>query len=111
MTDLDSILKSRDSHFAYKVHIVKAMVFPGVMYVYASRTMKKAECQRIDALELWCRRRLVRVLWIAKVANQSIIKEVNPEISLGGLMLKLKILWPSDAKSLLTGKDTDAGKD
>ena len=69
MTDLNRILKSRDTQFAYKVRIVKAMVFPGVMYVCTSRTMKKAECQRIDALELWCRRRLLRVLWTAKVAN------------------------------------------
>ena len=91
MTNLDSVLKSRDSHFAYKVHIVKAMVFPGVMYVYASRTMKKAECQRIDALELWCRRRLLRVPWTARRLNQSILKEINPEYSLGGLMLKLKL--------------------
>ena len=93
MTDLDSILKSRDNHFAYKVHIVKAMVFPGVMYGCESRTMKAAECQRIDALKLWCWRRLLRVPWTAKVANQSIVKEVNPEISLGGLMLKLKLQY------------------
>ena len=90
MTDLDSILKSRDSHFAYKVHIVKAMVFPGVMYVYASRTMKKAECQRIDAFELWCWTRLESPL-DCKEINQPILKEISPEYSLEGLVLKLNL--------------------
>ena len=105
MTNLD-ILKSRDSHFAYKVHIVKAMVFPGVMYVYASRTMKKAECQRIDALELWCRRRVLRVLWTARRSSQSWIFTGRTEVE-----AETPILWPPDVKNWLIGKDPDAGKD
>ena len=96
-----------------KVHLVKAMVFPVVMYGYKSWTIKKAEHQRIDAFELWCWSRLLRVPWTARRSNQSILKEISPEYSLEGLMLKLKtlILWPPDAKNLLFGKDPDSGKD
>ena len=90
MTNLDSILKSRDITLPTKVHLVKAMVFPAVMYGCESWTIKKAECQRIDALELWCWRRLLRVPWTARRSNQSILKEISPEYSLEGLMLKLK---------------------
>ena len=93
MTNLDSILKSRDITLLTKVHLVKAMVFPVVMYVCESWTMKKAECQRIDAFELWCWRRLLRVPWTARRSNQSILKEINPEISLEGMMLKLKLQY------------------
>ena len=91
MTNLDSILKSRDITLPTKVHLVKAMVFPVVMYGYESWTIKKAERQRIDAFELWCWRRLFRVPWTARVSNQSILKEINPGYSLEGLMLKLKL--------------------
>src|SRR5574337_712500 len=91
MTKLDSILKSRDITLLTKVHIVKVMVFPVVMYGCESWTIKKAECQRIDAFELWCWRRLLRVLWTARRSNQSILKEISPECSLEGLMLKLKL--------------------
>ena len=96
-----------------KVRLVKAMVFPVVMYGCESWTVKKAEHLRIDAFELWCWRRLLRVPWTTRRSNQSILKEVSPECSLEGLMLKLKLhqLWPPDAKSWLTGKDPDAGKD
>ena len=90
MTNLDSILKSRDITLLTKVHIVKAMVFPVVMYGCESWTIKKAESQRIDAFELWGRRRLLRVPWTARRSNQSILKEINPEYSLEGLMLKLQ---------------------
>ena len=91
MTHLDSILKSRDITLPTKVRLVKAMVFPGVMYGCESWTIKKAECQRIDAFELWCWRRLLRVPWTARTSNQSILKEMSPEYSLEGLMLKLKL--------------------
>ena len=91
MTNLDSILKSRDINLPTKVHLVKAMGFPVVMYVYEKWTIKKAEHQRIDAFELWCWRRLLRVPWTARRSNQSILKEVSPEYSLEGLMLKLKL--------------------
>ena len=91
MTNLDSILKSRDITLVTKVHLVKAMVFPVVMYACESSTIKKPECQRIDAFELWCWRRLLRVPWTARRSNQSILKEISPEYSLEGLMLKLKI--------------------
>ena len=91
MTNLDSILKSRDITLPRKVHLAKAMVFSAVMYRCDSRTIKKAECQRIDAFELWCWRRLLRVPWTARRSNQSIIKEISPEYSLKGLMLKLKL--------------------
>ena len=90
-TDLDSILKSRDITLPAKVCLVKAMVFPVVMYGCETWTIKKAECQRIDAFELWCWRRLLRVPWTARRSNQSILKEINPEHSLEGLMLKLKL--------------------
>ena len=90
MTELDSILKSRDFNLSTKVHLVKAMVFPVVTYGCESWTIKKAERQRIDAFELWCWRRLLRVPWTAKRSNQSILKEISPECSLEGLMLKLK---------------------
>ena len=93
MINLDSILKSRDSTLPTKVHLVKAMVFPVVMYGCGSWTIKKAECQRIDAFELWCWRRLLRVPWTARRSNQSIPKEINPEYSLEGLMLKLKLQY------------------
>ena len=90
MTNLDSILKSRDITLPTKVCLVKAMVFPVVMYGCESWTIKKAERQRIDAFELWCWRRLLTVPWMAKIPNQSILKEISPEYSLEGLMLKLK---------------------
>ena len=90
MTNLDSILKSRHITLPTKVHLAKAMVFPAVMYGYESWTIKKAECQRIDAFELWCWRRHLRVPWTARRSNQSILKEINPENSLEGLKLKLQ---------------------
>ena len=90
MTNLDSILKSRDITLPRKVHLAKAMVFSAVMYRCDSQTIKKAECQRIDAFELWCWRRLLRVPWTVRRSNQSIIKEISPEYSLKGLMLKLQ---------------------
>ena len=93
MTNLDSILKSRDITLPTKVHLVKAMVFPVVMYGCDSWTVKKAECQRIDAFDLWCWRRLLRVPWTARRSNQSILKEINPGISLEGMMLKLKLQY------------------
>ena len=93
MTNFDSILKSRDITLPTKIHIVKAMVFPVVMYECESWTIKRDECQRIDAFELWCWRRLLRVPWIARRSNQSILKEINPEYSLEGLMLKLKLQY------------------
>ena len=93
MTTLDSILKSRDITLSTKVHLVKAMVFLVVMYGCKSWTTKKAECRRIDAFELWCWRRLLRVPWTARRSNQSILKEINPECSLVGLMLKLKLQY------------------
>ena len=93
MTNLDSILKSRDIAFPTKVHLVKAMVFLVVMYGCESWTVKKAEHQRIDAFELWCCRRLLRVPWSAWRSNQSILKEISPECSLEGLMLKLKLQY------------------
>ena len=93
MTNLDSILKSRDIILLTKVRIVKAMVFPVVMYRCESWTIKKAKCCRIDAFELWCWRRLLRVPWTARRSNQSILKEINPEYSLEGLLLKLKLQY------------------
>ena len=112
MTNLDSALKSRDITLQTKVHIDKAMVFPVVMYGCESWTIKKAECQKIDAFELWCWRRLLRVLWTARRSNQSILKEINPEYSLKVLMLKLKfqymsyLRWRTDSleKTLMVGK-------
>ena len=93
MTNLGSIFKSRDITLPRKVHLVKAMVFPVVMYGCESWTMKKAECRRIDAFELWCWRRLLRVPWVARRSNQSILKEISPGCSLEGLMLKLKLQY------------------
>ena len=93
MINLDSILKSRDITLLTKVRIVKTMVFAVVMYECESWTRKKTECQRIDALELWCWRRLLRVPWTARRSNQSILKEINPEYSREGLLLKLKLLY------------------
>ena len=93
MTNLDSILKSRDITLPTKVHLLKAMVFPVVMYGYENWTIKKAEHRRIDGFELWCWRRLLRVPWTARRSNQSILKEISPEYSLEGLMLKLKLQY------------------
>ena len=93
MTNIDSILKSRDITLPTKVHPVKSMVFPVVMYGCESWTIKKAECRRTDAFELWCWRRLLRVAWTAKRSNQSILKEISPGCSLEGLMLKLKLQY------------------
>ena len=112
MTNLDSILKSRDITLPTKVRLVKAMVFPVVMYECQSWTIKKAEHQRIDAFEPWCWRRLLRVPWTARRSNQSILKEISPEYSLAGLMLKLKLqyfghlMWRTDSleKTLMLGK-------
>ena len=93
MTNLDSIFRSRDITLPTKVHLVKAMVFPVVMYGCESWTVKKAECQRIDAFELWCWRRLLRVPWPARRSNQSILKKISPGCSLEGMMLKLKLQY------------------
>ena len=93
MTNLDSIFKSRDITLATKVCLVKAMVFPGVIYGYESWTVKKAECRRMDAFELWCWRSLLRVPWTARRSYLSILKEISPEYSLEGLMLKLKLQY------------------
>ena len=93
MTNLDSILKSRGITLPTEVRLVKAMVFPVVMYACESWTIKKAECQRIDAFELWCWRRLLRVPWTARISYQSILKEISPGISLEGMMLKLKLQY------------------
>ena len=100
MTNLDSVLKSRDITLSTKVCLVKAMVFPVVMYRCESWTIKQAECQRIDGFELWCWRRLLKVPWTARRSNQSILKEISPEYPLEGLMLKLKtpILRSTDTK-------------
>ena len=118
MTNLDSILKSRDITLPTKVHLVKAMVFPVVMYRCEIWTMKKAEHQRIDAFELWCWRRLLRVPWTARRSNQSILKEISPGCSLEGLMLKLKLQYfghlmqraDSFEKTLMAGKDRRQGE-
>ena len=112
MTNLDSILKSRDITLPEKVRLVKAMVFPVVMYGCESWTIKKAECQRIESFELWCWRRLLRVPWTARRSNQSILKEISPGCSLEGLMLKLKLQYfghlirraDSLEKTLMLGK-------
>ena len=112
MTNLDSILKSRDITLTIKVHLAKAMVFPVVMYGCESWTIKKAEHQRIDAFELWCWRRLLRVPWTARRSNQSILKEISPVCSLVGLVLKLKLQYfghlmrrdDSFEKTLMLGK-------
>ena len=113
MTNLDCILKGRDITFPTKVHLVKAMVFPVVMYRYESWTIRKVERQRIYALNLWCWRRILRIPWTARRSNQSILKEINPQYSLEGLMLKLKLQYFGCLmrKSQLIWKDPDAGKD
>ena len=100
MTNLDSIFKSRDITLSTKVHLTKAMVFPVFMYGCKSCTLKKAEHQRIDTFELWCWRGLLRVLWIARRSNQSILKEISPECSLEGLMLKLKLQYFGQQRSV-----------
>ena len=118
MTNLDSILKNRDITLTTKVRLVKAMVFPVVMYGWESWTVKKAERRRIDAFELWCWRRLLRVPWTARRSNQSILKEISPEYSLEGLMLKLKLQYfghlmqrtDSLEKSLILGKTEGRSK-
>ena len=105
MTNLDSILKSKDMSLQTKFHLVKAIVFPVVMYGYESWTMKKAEHQRIDAFELWCWRRLLRVPWTARRSNQSILKEISSEYSLEGVEAEAEaeaetpILWPPDVRN------------
>ena len=119
MTNLDSIFKRSDITLPMKFRLVKAMVFPVVMYGCESWTVKKAECRRIDAFELWCWRRLLRVPWTARRSKQSILKEINPGISLEGMMLKLKLQYfghlmrrvDSLEKTRLIGKDSDAGRD
>ena len=112
MTNLDSILKTRDITLPTKVHLVKAMVFPVVMYGYESWTKKTAECQRIDAFELWYWRRLLRVSWTTRRSNQSILKETKPEYSLEGLMLKLKLQYFGHLMRRTDSLEkTDAGKD
>ena len=93
MTSLDSVLKGRDITLPTKIHVVKAMVFPVVMYGCESWTIKEAECQRIDVFELWCWRRLLRVPWMARKSNQSIVKEISPEYSLEGPIMKLKLQY------------------
>ena len=98
MTNLDSILKSRDTTLKTKVYIVKPMVFPVIMYRCESWTIKKSECQRIDAFKLWCWRRLLRIPWTARRSNQSVLKEINPEYSLEGLVLKKTLESPLDSK-------------
>ena len=110
MTNLNSLLKSRDITLPTYVHLVKATVIPVVMYRCESWTIKKAEHQRIDAFELWCWKRLLRVPWTARRSNQSILKETNPEYSLEGLMLKLKLQHFGHLVELI-GKDPDAGKE
>ena len=118
MTNLDSIFKSRDITLPTKVHLFKAMVFPVVMYGCENWTIKKAESRRIDAFELWCWRRLLRVPWTARRSNQSILKEINPECSLKGLMLKLKfqhfghLMQGTDSfeKTLMLGKIEGRGR-
>ena len=111
MTNLDSILKSGDITLSTKVHLVKAMVFPVDMYECESWTIKKAEHLKIDAFELWCWRRLLRVPWTARISNQPILKDISPEYSLEGLMLKLQyfghLIWRTDSSE----KNPDAGKD
>ena len=112
MTNLDSVLKSKDMTLPKMVHIVKAIIFPVVMYSCETWTIKKAECQRIDVFELWCWRRLLRVPWTARRSNQSVLREINPASSQEGLMLKLKLqyfghMMPTDdslENSLMLGK-------
>ena len=112
MTNLDSILKSRDITLPTKVHIIKAVIFPVVTHASQSWTIKKAECQRVDAFEMWCWKRLLGVPWTARRSNQSVLKEISPEYSLEGLMLKLKLQYfghliqraDSLEKTLILGK-------
>ena len=112
MTNIDSIFKSRDLTLPTKVRLVKAMVFSVVMYGCERYTVKKAECQRIDAFELWCWRRLLRVPWTATRCNQSILKEINPGIfGRNDAKAEAPVLWTPHAKSGLIGKDSDAGRD
>ena len=113
MTDLDSILKSRVITLLTKVRLVKAMGFPVLTYGCQSWTIKKAEHQRIDAFELWCWRRLLRILWTARRSKQSVLKEISPECFMGktDAEAEVPILWPSDVKNWLIRKDPDAGKD
>ena len=112
MTNLDSILKSRAITLPTKVHLVKAMVFPMVTYGCQNWTVKKAECRRIDAFELWCWRRLLRVPWTARRSNQSILKEVSPGCSLEGMMLKLKLQYFGHLMRRVDSLEkTDSGRD
>ena len=112
MTNLDSILKGKDITLQTKVCLVKAMVVPVVVCGCESWTIKKAECWRIDAFELWCWRRLLRVSWTARRSNQQILKEISPEYSMEGLIRSWNlILWPPDVKKWLIGKDPDTRKD
>ena len=112
MTNLDSILKSWDITLLTNVHLVRALDFPVVIYGCESLTLKTAECWRIDAFELWCWRRFLRVPWTSRRPNQSILNEISPEYSLEGLMLELKLQYLSpDAKDWFLRKDPDAGKD
>ena len=112
MTNLDSIFKSRDITLPTKVRLVKAMVFPEVMYECESCTVKKAECRRMDAFELWCWRRLLRGPWTARRSNQSILKEISPGCSLEGLMLKLKLQYFGHLMQRINSLEkTDAGRD
>ena len=112
MTKLDSILKSKDITLLTKVHIVNAMVFPVVIYGCESWTIKKVECRRIDAFDLWCWRRLLKVPWTARRSNQSNPKEISPGLFIGRIDVESEcsIFWPPDAKNWLTGKDPDVGK-
>ena len=111
--NLNSVLQSRGITLQTESCIVKAMIFPVVMYGCESWIIKKADCWRIDAFKLWCWKRLLRVSWTARRSNQLILKEINPEYSLEGLTAEAEapILWPTDAKSQLIGKNPDAGKD
>ena len=113
MTILESILRNRDITLPTKVHLVKAMIFPVIIYRCESWTIKKAECRGIDGFELWCWRRLLRVPWTARKSNHSILKEISPEYSLEGLMLKLKLQYSGYLiqRGESFGKDPDAGKD
>ena len=113
MTNLDSILKSRVITLSTKIRLVKAMVFPVVMYGCESWTIKKTECRRIDAFALWCWRRPLRVLWTTRPSNQSILKEISPGCSLERLMVETEtpVVWPPDAKNWFIWKDPDAGKE
>ena len=113
MTNLDSILKSRDVTLPTRFHLVKAMVFPVVMYGCESWSIKKAECRRIDAFELWCGRRLLRVPWTERRSNQSILKDIKSWVFIGRTDVEAEtpIIWPPDAKNWLIGKDPGTGTD